>query len=159
MKKTVIFFSIICALVLASFVGSQHYTKIGPKKRFEWQTVHPKDVNLDDNYLTKLINDINDSVIYAVDGIIVVRNGKIAFEKYFNGFTADSLHNVASVGKTITSALTGIALEKGLIPDRKAKMLGYFTDRYEIQHLNSKKSKIEIQHLLTMSSGSDRTFS
>ncbi len=44
---------------------------------------------------------------------IILKDGKIAMERYFGTFTADSAWYWASAGKTLTSALVGIAQQEG----------------------------------------------
>lgn len=68
---------------------------------FEWKIEDFEESGLNKNILNSLIENINDSTFYGVDAVIFVKDRKIVFEEYFNGFTADSLHNVASVGKSI----------------------------------------------------------
>lgn len=46
---------------------------------------------------------------------LVLKDGKIVIEKYFDTFTKDSLWYWASAGKTITAVLTGIAQQEGLL--------------------------------------------
>ena len=47
--------------------------------------------------------------------VIVRRGGAIIAERYFNGERADSLHDIRSAGKSITSLLVGIAIDRGAI--------------------------------------------
>lgn len=65
----------------------------------------------------------------AATGVCVVRHGQLGFEHYRNGYGADTLVNIRSVTKSVTSTLIGIALGRGdlesidltvgdLIPDR-----------------------------------------
>lgn len=72
-------------------------------------------------------------------GVLVLRGGDIAFEQYFNGHTVDSLHDIRSATKSITSLLAGIAIEQGLIDSVNAPV----------------RDDVTIEHLLTMSSGLD----
>ena len=56
----------------------------------------------------------------------MLKDGKIAIEKYFGTFTKDSLWYWASAGKTLTAFLVGQAQENGLlsISDSTSKYLG-----------------------------------
>jgi CubicO group peptidase (beta-lactamase class C family) len=84
---------------------------------------------------------------------IVLKDGKMALEKYFGTFTKDSLWYWASAGKTLTSFLIGKAQEEGYlsITDSSSKYLGKgwtaCTDEQE--------GKIKILNQLTMTSGLD----
>jgi CubicO group peptidase (beta-lactamase class C family) len=49
----------------------------------------------------------------AVTGVCVVRSGQLAFEHYVNGYDAQTVVNIRSVTKSITSTLVGIALQCG----------------------------------------------
>ena len=50
--------------------------------KFEWEIVQAEKVNLDSKHFNRLLAKIKDSNIYAVDGIIIVRNEKIVLENY-----------------------------------------------------------------------------
>ena len=62
--------------------------------------------------------------------LILMRNGAIVYEAYFNGSRASDSNNIASVSKSMLSALVGIAIERGYFQstdDRVADYLpGYF---------------------------------
>ncbi|MFD1550851.1 serine hydrolase [Putridiphycobacter roseus] len=84
---------------------------------------------------------------------IVLKNGKIVIEKYYDTFTKDSLWYWASAGKTITSFLIGKAQEEGLlsIEDTTATYLGNGWTSLT----NAQEEKITIRHQLTMTTGLD----
>jgi len=83
--------------------------------------------------------------------VLVVRNGKLLFDEYFNGFTRDSMQHVQSTTKSFTSALIGIAIDRGEIASVTDPMLNYLP---EYAHLiNEEKAKITIQHCLMMAAG------
>ena len=46
---------------------------------------------------------------------MVIRNGKIASEKHFNGRDANSYKSIKSVSKSFLSAFVGIAVSKGIM--------------------------------------------
>lgn len=47
--------------------------------------------------------------------IVVMRDGHVVAERYFNGETAEALHDVRSAGKSVTALLAMIAVDRGLI--------------------------------------------
>jgi CubicO group peptidase (beta-lactamase class C family) len=49
------------------------------------------------------------------DGLLVLRNGSVAFEHYQNGMAPETLHLSMSVGKSMTSLLVGILAGRGLV--------------------------------------------
>ncbi|MBC2703687.1 hypothetical protein [Desulfobacula sp.] len=69
---------------------------------------------------------IMDQTFKDINSILVTKKGKILIEEYFNGEGPDTLHDIRSAGKSITSALVGIAIDKGFIPGVDEKLLSYF---------------------------------
>jgi len=90
-----------------------------------------------------------------IDGLLVVRNGKIVAEEYYNGFTKDHPHNIMSVSKSMLSAITGIALYGNYGLELEDRMLDYFPE-YVTDDLDQRKHEITIGHLLTMRMGIER---
>src|SRR5574341_1002010 len=84
-----------------------------------------------------------------VDGLLVVRNGFIVGEKYYNGYHVFTPHNVMSVSKSFLSAITGLALQQGYIDSLDEKMLDYFPE-YVYPGMDNRKHDITVRHLLTM---------
>ena len=84
-----------------------------------------------------------------MNGIVVVRKGYIVFERYYNGYGALDIHNVASVTKSVTSALIGIAIDAGYIKSVDQKVLDFFPE-YIPGANDIQKRTITIRHLLTM---------
>lgn len=84
-----------------------------------------------------------------IAGIIVIKNGEVAFESYLDGYNQNDTVHVASVTKSILSALIGIALDKGAIKSIGQNILDYFPE-YEIKRREKTIQKITIKDLLTM---------
>jgi len=81
----------------------------------------------------------------------MLHNGKIVVEAYFNGHTATAPWYWASAGKTLTTAVTGIAQEEGLI-DMNAKVSDYLGTGWTSAPLE-KENLITLKNLLSMTSG------
>lgn len=104
-----------------------------------------------------------DSMTKAVTGnsyadihsILIAKDGKLMYEQYFNGWNKDSLHDSRSAFKSITSILTGIAIDKGLIKDVNQKVYSYFPDFNNFSGNNAWKKDMTIENLLRMQSGFD----
>lgn len=54
--------------------------------------------------------------------VVLYRNGVILAERYYNGETVDTLHDIRSAGKSITGLLAGIAIDRGSIAGVDAKV-------------------------------------
>ncbi len=79
---------------------------------------------------------------------IVIRDNNILYEKYFNGYTRDSVNTTFSAAKSFTSALIGIAIDEGYIEDEKEPITNYIPELED-----NRFEQITIEHLLLMASG------
>lgn len=84
-----------------------------------------------------------------VAGIVVMKDGSLIYANYFNGYGKDDTLHVASVTKSVLSALIGIAIDKGFIESVNQKVLDFFPE-YDSILEDSKKQEVTIKHLLTM---------
>jgi CubicO group peptidase (beta-lactamase class C family) len=96
-------------------------------------------------WLEKIINNSYNNTA----GIIVLKNGKTLYENYFNEYTAGDAVHVASVTKSIFSALIGIAIENGHIKSIDQKVLDFFPD-YSIPSGEKTIQSVTIKSMLTM---------
>jgi len=88
-------------------------------------------------------------------GFIILVNGRIVMENYFNGHDAATNWYWASAGKTLTATMTGIAQQENLI-NINNKVSQYIGTGWTSAPL-AKENLITCKHLLTMTSGLDDT--
>ena len=88
-------------------------------------------------------------------GFIILVNGRIVMENYFNGHSATTPWYWASAGKTLTATMTGIAQQEGLI-NINNKVSDYIGTGWTSLSID-KENLIANKHLLTMTSGLDDT--
>ncbi|MEY3060532.1 MAG: hypothetical protein RL000_1884 [Bacteroidota bacterium] len=81
---------------------------------------------------------------------LVIQNGKLLFEKYWDGYDSARLSGSFSAAKSIVSLLIGIALDEGKIKSLD-EPVGNYVDHFKTNGLE----KVTIKHLLTMSSGTN----
>ncbi|MDD8002426.1 serine hydrolase domain-containing protein [Bacillus cereus] len=79
-----------------------------------------------------------------MNGMLVVQKGNIIFEKYYNDYGPNDTFHVASVTKTIISALIGICIDKGYIKSADQRVIEFFPE------YNCNSPEITVRHLLTM---------
>ena len=79
---------------------------------------------------------------------IIVKDDKILYENYFNGYQRDSLISIFSVSKSITSTLIGFAVEDGYIASIDDSVARYIPELEE-----RGMDKFTIRDLLLMNSG------
>ncbi len=87
-----------------------------------------------------------------INSIVVVKNGNLLIEEYFNGENRESLHNPRSVGKTIASTVLGIAIEEKHIKN-ESQQLKDFYDLKKFKNYSPEKDKVTLKALLTMTAG------
>jgi len=119
---------------------------------YNWPTSTPQEQGMDSQLLTQAVSQGEN--LGFVDCILVIRNGYIVAEKYYNGFRKDTPHNVMSVSKSFLSALTGIALRDGHLDSLELKMLDFFPE-YVYPTIDPRKFDITVRHLLMMRAGFD----
>jgi CubicO group peptidase (beta-lactamase class C family) len=116
-----------------------------------WREAAPESVGVDPTYLSALEREL-EVRFGSINGFVMVVNGCIVFERYANGFGADDAHHAASVTKSVTSALVGIAIDKGYIQGVRQKALD-FSPEATAQARDAMKREMTIEHLLTMTAG------
>lgn len=103
-------------------------------------------------YLSEEINRMIQEKRYRlVNSVILCQGDEILAENYYNGFTSESRHVIRSIMKSILSAVTGIALEKGKIESLDVPISEYLAEFREGRDMLHRM--ITIRHLLTMTSG------
>jgi len=105
---------------------STHEREAGGAVDDEWDMTSFDAEGLDSSRFGLLKARIIDGTFKDINSIIVVKHGKILIEEYFNGADSHALHDMRSAGKSFTSALVGIAIDKGLINGVDKRLLSYF---------------------------------
>lgn len=115
-----------------------------------WERISPASLNWNETELNNLYSYLQQKNTKA---IIILKNGKIVVEKYFDSFTADSNWYWASAGKTMTAFLIGIAQQEGVlnINNKTSQYLGTGWTALPL----AKENLITIKHQLTMTTGLD----
>ncbi|WP_461630398.1 serine hydrolase domain-containing protein [Labilibaculum euxinus] len=87
----------------------------------------------------------NETVAY-----LVIQDGKVLYEEYWDDYGTESLSNLFSATKSIVSLLIGIAIDQG-----KINSINDPVGKYLKEFSEDERSNITIKNLLTMSSGLD----
>ncbi|NGZ77425.1 serine hydrolase domain-containing protein [Saccharibacillus alkalitolerans] len=83
---------------------------------------------------------------------LLMRGGKLVFERYYGGATAETLHDLRSATKSFTAALVGIAHERRGEPDLDGSVFGHL-ERVWPKDAHPLAEEITLRQLLTMTSG------
>jgi CubicO group peptidase (beta-lactamase class C family) len=142
---------LLCALALAALLSLAGFNLNKEKKIRGWSVSTEA---YDRKKIGELKQQIADSTFKSITSVIVIKNGKLLIEEYFNGAGRDTLHDTRSVGKTFASAITGIAISEGHLKNVNQR-LGEFYDLRAYDNYLPQKDSVTIRNLLTMSSGFD----
>lgn len=132
-----------------------------------WQTASLEEAGINRATVSDAVNRINYKLYQNVHGILIVKDGKLVFEEYFSGedldvtglefkyvsktFDRNTLHFQASVTKSFTSALFGMAMDKDLINSVDEPLFSYLPEYADLK--TAEKDKITLAHTLAMASG------
>ncbi len=144
-----IFYFIFFILILNSETEAQnlYFPPVGSPT---WDTLSANSLGWCTSEVNMLYNYLDSTNSKA---FILLKDGKIVLEKYFDNFTKDSLWYWASAAKTITSFLVGIAQQEAKlkISDTSSKYLGVGWTNCTAEQ----EKRITIRHQLTMTTGLD----
>ena len=129
-----------------------------------WRTESPAASGFDEAALHQTLKTAMDGP-FNLHSILVERQGRLVAEQYQSGrdrsvyglfsrphdFGPTVRHDLRSIGKSVTSLLFGIALQKGLIGKVSTPVLDLYPELSDLA--TPEKKAITLEHLLTMSSG------
>jgi len=154
-KKLLCILSIV--VVLCVIGGSMGATALPTPKSPDywptkgWRTSTPEEHGMDSESLARAIDFIRENDL-NVHSLLVIRNGYIVADAYFYPFSRGSKHDVASVTKSFTSTLIGIAIDKGYVKSVDQPVLSLFPKR-QAANRDANKEAMTLKDLLTMTSG------
>lgn len=113
-----------------------------------WETKSLSSLGWNENATTPLLSYLEEK---HTKGFIILVDGKIVMENYFNGHSASSNWYWASAGKTLTATMVGIAEQENHlnINDKVSDYLGHGWTSLPL----AKENLITNKHLLSMTSG------
>jgi hypothetical protein len=113
-----------------------------------WETTSLSSLNWEESAVQPLKEYLSQK---HTKSFMILVNGRIVMEEYFNGHTATSSWQWNSAGKTLVATTTGIAQQEGLL-NINNKVSQYLGTGWTIEPLE-KENLITSRHLLTMTSG------
>jgi len=116
----------------------------------------PEAQGLDSDKLGDLVQLIEEGEDFPdLHSLLIVKNGHLVLEEYFAGWSPDRLHTLQSVTKSYTSALIGIAIEKGEIESVNEHVIDFFPQWHDELADDPRRAAMRLEDLLTMRSGTD----
>jgi len=135
-------FLIVCCVFFRQTLSSNSW----PTQNWDTQTLLEANINVDRfEELKKYV--FRKDLGFKTDGLVIIKNSKIIFEKYDNGYDLSKRHLLWSASKSFTGALVGVAIKKGQL-DLSTSVKSFFPKLKPL-----KGTDITIKHLLQMSSG------
>jgi hypothetical protein len=138
-----------------------------------WPTASLSDKGLETEPLVRLLSRLSEADDHLIHSILVAKDGALVFEAYFDGsdmnffdenlliscvlcleekhFTRDDLHFTASVTKSVTSMVLGVAVDREHISGTDLPMVSFFPDYAQFR--TPAKDSITIHHMLSMTAG------
>ncbi len=116
----------------------------------DWQISTPEEQGLDPLLVAELYHDAAE--LETLYGLLVVKNGYLIAEDYYNEGSVGQKALLQSAAKSITSALVGLALEQGCLSSVDQKMIDFFPD-FADQIVDPRKREITLRDMLQMRAG------
>ena len=121
-----------------------------PLERDDWNVSTPGEQGLDPDLIAELYYDA--AQLDKFYSLLVIKDGTLIAEEYFNEGSADRKTLLQSVSKSYISALVSIAIEQGCISGIDAKLVDFFPE-IAGKITDPRKNQITIEDLLQMRAG------
>ena len=118
-----------------------------------WRSSTPEAQGMDSEALVQAFGYVRQHQV-PIHSLLIVRNGYVVLDASFYPFRDGQVHDGASMTKSITSTLIGIALGQHKIGSLQQPVLSLFPERNG-RNRDQRKNRMTIEDLLTMSSGLD----
>ena len=148
MKKTLLLFAL--ALTVLSGCRKEQATEVVDLPRTD---ATPEVVAAVDSFVhaTQTRPVAPDSI--TLHSIMILKHGKVVYEKWFDGEAADKPHQMFSVSKTFTATAVGLAINEGKL-NLTDSVVKFFPDKLPAEQSDNLKA-MTVRDLLTMTCGHD----
>ncbi|HUW10959.1 MAG TPA: serine hydrolase [Anaerolineae bacterium] len=169
MKEAVVLLTILSILLMGcNGEPAIQYTYRPPEDAGDGLAVGTlEEVGIDSARIEQAVSRILSGKYTEVHSLLIVKDDQLVLEEYFPGhdfqwdapgyrgrlvtWDRDELHTVMSVGKSMTSASIGLAIDHGFIGSVHQSIFDYLPEHQ--RYRSAEKDTITIEHLLTMTSG------
>jgi CubicO group peptidase (beta-lactamase class C family) len=116
-----------------------------------WRSSTPEQQGIDSVKLADALDYIRQHDI-NIHSLLLVRNGYVVLDAYFYPYDEKSIHDLASVTKSVTSTLIGIAIDQGKLKSVLQEVPELFAPN-AIANQDERKARLTLASLLSMTSG------
>jgi CubicO group peptidase (beta-lactamase class C family) len=118
-----------------------------------WRVSTPEEQGVSSETLVRMLKLVQESQ-FNVHSVLIVRNGYLIAEAHVAPYGPDTRHAMYSATKSVTSAVLGIALNKGIVQSVDEKVLDSFPE-LSANLRDSRKKEMTLKDLLMMTTGLD----
>lgn len=119
-----------------------------------WRSSTPEENGIDSAKLAEALLTMRERNI-SIHSLLIIRNGAVVVDAYFYPYDGKTVHDVASVTKSVMTTLIAIAADQDKL-QLDQPLLSYFPER-TIANRDALKERVTLRHLASMSSGLDCT--
>lgn len=151
MKAIVLIIALFC---ISCSHGQDDFSNASKAQRFELPEATYEEAGFNRDSINTLLDLINETPHKDFRGIVVIKDNHIVLERYYNTFWRNTIHDVRSAGKSVTTLLLGIAMKEGLIKSLDQDVYSLFSEAKN-SYINQDYKKVKLRDILDMSSGLD----
>jgi CubicO group peptidase (beta-lactamase class C family) len=115
-----------------------------------WPTSSPEAQGFSSAKLAEALLEIKNHML-TIDSLLIIRNGQMLLDAYFYPFDHSIPHQLASVTKSFTTTLIGMAIDQGKLQIDQP-LISFFADR-SMANLDDLKMSITVQDLVSNMNG------
>ncbi len=126
-----------------------------PESAQFWELTEPAAVGLNGTILNELASKIGNDELGKVSSLVIIKDGKLAYERYYGSMDVNTAHPNYSVTKSITSMAIGVLFDDSDITDLDVPILSFYPE-YPINTLSDpdeRKEDISLRQVLQMRAG------
>jgi len=124
---------------------------VPPDSSEQWTLVPAASVGMDGALLAQAVSTLPAESVHGLASMIVMRHGQPVLEQYWNGYDKDTLHDLRSATKTITSLMVGIAIDQKVLDGVDEPLAKHLSAAYPTAPVL--QQGLVLEDLLTMRSG------
>jgi len=121
-----------------------------------WKTGTLTEVGMDEPTIDELVRAILSADPadnnFDIQGLLIVRHGKLVFEDYFYGFDRERPHDMRSASKTFATVLAGVTVDRGLL-HTETRIVPHLHGYQPLSNPDPRKDRITLRDLMTMTPG------
>jgi CubicO group peptidase (beta-lactamase class C family) len=150
----IVIFVLLIIVLYPQLRGPEHISTPTYWPTQSWRTSTPEEQGFDSAKMAEALLTIREQNI-NIHSLMMIKNGAVFVDAYFYPYDGSTVHDQASVTKSVMTTLIAIAADQDRL-QLDEPMVSFFPNR-TILNLDARKENITVRHLVSMSSGLDCT--